>query len=87
MHLLLFILIYILFLINQPLALVNFVFNVFEINSGWSESNLQDKVLSSANRINLKNGLESERSFINNRKRIGPKIETCGSPDGIGRVL
>ena len=42
---------------------------------------------SSANRVNLKNRLETEKSFKDNRKRIGPKIEPCGTPDVIGRIL
>ena len=46
------------FFINQPLIVFNSVFNVYEMNSGLSVSNLQNKVLSSANRVNLKNELE-----------------------------
>ena len=45
------------------------------MNSGSSVSNLQDKVLSPANRINLNNRLESEKSFINNRKKRRLKID------------
>ena len=57
------------------------------MNSGSSVSNLQEKVLSSENRVNFKNGLESEKSFKNYRKRIGPRIEPCSTPNVIGKIF
>ena len=57
------------------------------MNSGSSVSNLQDKVPSSANRVNLKKWIGVRKSFISNRKRIGSRIEPCGMPDFIGRIL
>ena len=47
-------------------------------------SNTHDNVLSSANRVNLKNGVHCGKSLIWTRNSNGPKIEPCGTPMVIG---
>ena len=41
----------------------------------------QSTIVDEQSRVDLKNGLESEKSCMNNGRRIGQRIELCGTPD------
>ena len=64
--------------ISQLLTLLSSWFNV---NSrAFSSVNEVDRVLSSANSINLNKEDEFDISFINNRNNYGPRTDPCGTP-------
>ena len=70
----------ILFRVSHLKTFVRFEDIVVWIKDVFEWSNLHKRLLSSANKVNLKKSVESGKSFIKIKNRIGPKMDPCGTP-------
>jgi len=78
MYFVLLALIEILLLANQLLTFVSSVFVIFCILSSLLKD--RERVLSSANKVNLNKSLALGRSLIKIKNSSGPSVEPCGTP-------